>query len=220
MTSGDGAAAILVGEGKPIAKLLAKASRTADFVDHFRSVDNQFDYQWEERWISANAGYMQIVPPTSKRCWKRARGGAQDVTHPCMPATIPRVANTVAKAVGIGGRGRSAILCYANCGDTGWRARAAAACPPRLEKGEAGEKILVVRVRAWGDALLFDVDAGETGRQARRARRRRPSSPAARRRRGYGRYLAFNDLIELERGMRAEADKAHRCPSCGATARR
>ena len=37
MSSGDGAAAILVGEGKPVAKLLAKASRTADFVDHFRS---------------------------------------------------------------------------------------------------------------------------------------------------------------------------------------
>jgi hydroxymethylglutaryl-CoA synthase len=46
MTSGDGAAAILVGEGKPIATLLAKASRTTDFVDHFRSLDNQFDYQW------------------------------------------------------------------------------------------------------------------------------------------------------------------------------
>ena len=57
MTSGDGAAAVLVGEGKPIATLLAKASRTADFVDHFRSVDNQFDYQWEERWIR-DAGYM------------------------------------------------------------------------------------------------------------------------------------------------------------------
>ena len=57
MTSGDGAAAILVGEGKPIATLLAKASRTIDFVDHFRSLDNQFDYQWEERWIR-DAGYM------------------------------------------------------------------------------------------------------------------------------------------------------------------
>src|SRR6185503_11063510 len=79
MTSGDGAASILAGEGKPVARLLAQASRTADFVDHFRSVDNQFDYQWEERWIR-DAGYMQIVPPTIKRCLEAAEVSAQDVT--------------------------------------------------------------------------------------------------------------------------------------------
>ena len=76
MSSGDGAAAVLVGEGKPVAKLLAKASRTADFVDHFRSVDNQFDYQWEERWIR-DAGYMPIVPPVIKRCLEEAKVGGQ-----------------------------------------------------------------------------------------------------------------------------------------------
>ncbi len=85
MSSGDGAAAILVGEGKPVARLLAKASRTADFVDHFRSVDNQFDYQWEERWIR-DAGYMPVVPPTIKRCLEEAKVAAKDVTHFCMPA--------------------------------------------------------------------------------------------------------------------------------------
>ena len=37
----------------------------------------------------------------------------------------------------------------------------------------------------------------------------------------YGRFLAFNDLIELERGMRSETDKAHAALlACGATARR
>ena len=104
MTSGDGAAAVLVGDGKPVAKLLGKASRTADFVDHFRSVDNQFDYQWEERWIR-DAGYMPIVPPVIKRCLEAANVAAQDVTHFCMPGTLPKVANAVAKAVGIDGQG-------------------------------------------------------------------------------------------------------------------
>ena len=73
-------------------KLLGKASRTADFVDHFRSVDNQFDYQWEERWIR-DAGYMPIVPPAIKRCLEAAKAAAKDVTHFCMPATLSRVAN-------------------------------------------------------------------------------------------------------------------------------
>jgi 3-hydroxy-3-methylglutaryl CoA synthase len=85
MSSGDGAAAVLIGEGTPVARLLGKASRTVDFVDHFRSVDNQFDYQWEERWIR-DAGYMAAVPPAIKRCLEQAKIAAKDVTHFCMPA--------------------------------------------------------------------------------------------------------------------------------------
>ena len=44
LSSGDGAAAIVIGAGDPLAKVLATASRTADFVDHFRSLDNPYDY--------------------------------------------------------------------------------------------------------------------------------------------------------------------------------
>src|SRR5262245_43066916 len=91
MTTGDAAAAVLVGEGEPAAKLLASASHTADFVDHFRGEDTPFDYQWEERWIR-DAGYMQIVPPAIAQCLERAGLKADAVTHFCMPATLPRVA--------------------------------------------------------------------------------------------------------------------------------
>src|SRR6476660_9546574 len=116
MSSGDGAAAVLVGAGQPVAKLLGKASRTADFVDHFRSVDNQFDYQWEERWIR-DAGYMPIVPPVIQRCLQAANLAAKDVAHFCMPATLPRVGNAVAKAVGIDDKAICDPL-HANLGDT------------------------------------------------------------------------------------------------------
>jgi 3-hydroxy-3-methylglutaryl CoA synthase len=202
MASGDGAAAILVGEGKPVAKLLGKACRTIDFVDHFRSLDNQFDYQWEERWIR-DAGYMQIVPPTIKRCLESAEVAAQDVTHFCMPATLPRVANTVAKAVGIGDEEVCDPL-HSHCGDTGC-AHALLLLAAALEKAKAGDKVLVVGFGQGADALLFEVTP-ENGKQARGlgiaghlSRRKEETS--------YGRYLAFNDLIELERGMRAETEK-------------
>src|SRR5262249_33695575 len=62
MSVGDGAAAILVGEGEPAARLIGAASHTADFIDHYRGEDTAFDYQWEERWIR-DAGYLKIVPP-------------------------------------------------------------------------------------------------------------------------------------------------------------
>ena len=50
-------------------------------------VDNQFDYQWEERWIR-DAGYMQIVPPAIGAVWRPPRSQPADVTHFCMPATL------------------------------------------------------------------------------------------------------------------------------------
>jgi 3-hydroxy-3-methylglutaryl CoA synthase len=202
MASGDGAAAVIVGEGKPVATLRGKASRTADFVDHFRSLDNQFDYQWEERWIR-DAGYMRIVPPLIKRCLESAGVSAGDVTHFCMPATVARVANAVAKAVGIDDKAICDPL-HANCGDTG-AAHPLLLFAATLEKAKAGDKMLVVGFGQGADALLFEVTP-EIGKQSKRlgvaghlARRKEETS--------YGRFLAFNDLIELERGMRAEADK-------------
>lgn len=202
MTSGDGAAAMLVGDGKPLARLLGKASRTADFVDHFRSVDNQYDYQWEERWIR-DAGYMVVVPPTVKRCLEDAKTAAKDVTHFCMPATLPRVANAVAKAAGIDDKAVCDPL-HANCGDTGC-AHPLVLLAAALEKAKAGDKILVVGFGQGADALLFEVtpEIGKPrkglGVAGHLARRKEETS--------YGRYLAFNDLIELERGMRSETDK-------------
>ncbi len=203
MSSGDGAAAILVGDGKPVATLLAKASRTTDFVDHFRSLDNQFDYQWEERWIR-DAGYMPVVLPAIKRCLEQAKVAPKDVTHFCMPATLARVANTVAKAAGLDDKAVCDPL-HANCGDTG-AAHALVLLVAALEKAKAGDRILVVGFGQGADALLLEV----TPEIANRPRNLGVSGHLARRKEepSYGRFLAFNDLIELERGMRSETDKA------------
>ncbi len=202
MSSGDGAAAVLVGAGQPVAKLLGKASRTADFVDHFRSVDNQFDYQWEERWIR-DAGYMPIVPPVIQRCLQAANLAAKEVTHFCMPATLPRVGNAVAKAVGIDDKAICDPL-HANLGDTG-AAHPLMLLVSVLERAKAGEKILLVGFGQGADALLLEVTPAigalpqRLGVSGHLARRKEEAS--------YGRYLAFNNLIELERGMRSETDK-------------
>ncbi|MFZ0853233.1 MAG: 3-oxoacyl-[acyl-carrier-protein] synthase III C-terminal domain-containing protein, partial [Hyphomicrobiaceae bacterium] len=202
MSSGDGAAAVLVGAGEPVAKLLGKASRTADFVDHFRSVDNPFDYQWEERWIR-DAGYMPIVPPVIQRCLQSANTAAKEVTHFCMPATLPRVSNAIAKAAGIDDKAICDPL-HANLGDTG-AAHPLMLLVSVLEKAKAGEKILLVGFGQGADALLLEVMPAiaqlpqRLGVSGHLARRKGETS--------YGRYLAFNDLIELERGMRSETDK-------------
>ena len=202
MTSGDAAAAILVGEGKPVARLLAKASRTADFVDHYRSMENPYDYQWEERWIR-DAGYMKIVPPVIARCLEQAKVAAGDVAHFCMPATLPRLANAIAKAAGIPDNAVCDTL-HAGLGDSG-AAHALVLLVSVLEKAKPGDRILAVGFGQGADALLLEVTP-EIARQPKRlglaghlARRKAEES--------YGRFLAFNDLIVMERGMRSETDK-------------
>jgi len=125
------------------------------------------------------------------------------VTHFCMPATLSRITNTIAKAAGI----EEKAICdplHANLGDTG-TAQPLMLLVSVLEKAKAGEKILLVGFGQGADALLLEVTPaigtlpqrlGVTGHLARRKEEA-----------NYGRYLAFNDLIELERGMRSETDK-------------
>ncbi len=202
LTSGDGAAAIVVGGGAPVARLLGAAQSTVDFVDHFRTGESEYDYQWEERWIR-DAGYMSIVPPIIARSLEAARVAAADVAHFCMPAMVPRVVNAVAKAAGIADSAVADPM-QAACGDTG-AAHALLMLVAALEKARPGERILVVGFGQGADALLFErtaqalPSAGRLGCTGHLARRREETS--------YARFLAFNNLIEIERGMRSETDK-------------
>lgn len=202
MGAGDGAAAIVVGEGEPIARLLASATHTADFVDHYRTADSTYDYQWEERWIR-DAGYMRIVPPVIGRCLDRAGLKAADVSTFCMPAVLPKVANAVAKTAGIPDAAVRDNL-HAECGETG-AAHPLVMLVAALETAKPGDRILVVGFGQGADALLFEA-AEAIARQPARlgvkghlARRREETN--------YAKFLAFNDTMEIERGMRAEVDK-------------
>lgn len=202
MTSGDGAAALLLGDGEPVARLVGSATRTADFVDHYRTLEQQTDYQWEERWIR-DAGYAAVVPQVVKAALAQAGVGAGAVTRFILPSVVPRVGAAMAKVCGVPEAAVADTL-MAQCGDTGV-AHALLLLVKALEDAAAGDRILVVGFGQGADALLFEVTPaivaarsglGVSGHLARR----RPES-------NYAKFLSFNDTIALERGMRAEADK-------------
>ena len=202
MTTGDGAAAVLVGEGPAIARLLGAASRTADFVDHYRSDDQPFDYQWEERWIR-DEGYMKLVPPVVAEALSKAGLAPSDITHFIMPGTLPRIAGTVAKAIGVPETSVRDSL-QAQCGETGV-AHPLLLLGHTLEQAKAGDRILLVGFGQGADAIVLEVTPElaklppRPGVRGHLARRKEEAS--------YNRYLAINDLVEIERGMRSEVDK-------------
>ncbi len=202
MTSGDGAAALLVGSGKVIAKFIGSNSRTVDFIDHYRGQGVAYDYVWEERWIR-DEGYNKIVPATLAGLFKKTGIEPGSIAHFCMPCTLGKVAASLAKKAGIP-EGAVRDNLHAVCGETG-TAHSLVMLADALAAAKPGERILVVGFGQGCDALLFEATADlqrlppRMGVRGYLARRREETN--------YNRFLAFNELVTLERGMRAELDK-------------
>ena len=159
LTTGDGAAAVLVGEGEPIAHYIGGHTEAVDFVDHYRGEGEAFDYNWEERWVR-DEGYMKIAPNAINNLLDKVGVSAQDIDTFCFPVAMRRV---------------------------------------------AGEKILVASFGQGCDVLLFEAtDAmkavGDRLAISGHLANGRPENR-------YTRYLSFNNLLTMERGIRAEVDK-------------
>lgn len=202
MHYGDGAAAILVGRGQPIARLIGSHSETVDFVDHFRGRGADYDYGWEERWIREE-GYQKIVPRAIGTALKSAEVSPESITHFCMPCTLSRVGAAVAKAAGIKEEAVRDNLA-AVCGDTG-TAHSLLMLAHALEDAKPGDRILVAAFGQGCEVLLFEV----TDAISEAAARKCVSATLARRKEesNYQKFLAFNDTVVLEHGMRSEMDK-------------
>ncbi len=203
MDVGDGAAALLVGSGDVIAELVGKATRTIDFVDHYRADGFAYDYPWEERWIR-DEGYQKIVAETLAALLQDANIKATDVSAFCMPCTLPRVVASLAKKAGMRDDAVQDNM-NATCGETG-AAHPLLMLARALESAKTGNLILVAGFGQGSDVLAFRATERianfkpKLGVKGHLARRREEKN--------YQRFLSFNELVTMERGMRSEVDKA------------
>ena len=199
---GDGAAALLCGTENVIAKLVGHHSVSMDFVDHFRGDETDFDYGWEERWIR-DEGYSKIVPPAIKAALTACKLKGADISHFIMPSLMPAVPKQMAKACGVAETAVRDLL-GANLGDTG-AAHALVMLVEALETAKAGDKIMVVAFGQGVDVLVFEV----TEENAKLPKRKGVSGWMAKRKeeKNYMKFLAFNEMLPIEKGMRAEFDK-------------
>ncbi|MEX1035901.1 MAG: 3-oxoacyl-[acyl-carrier-protein] synthase III C-terminal domain-containing protein [Sneathiella sp.] len=202
MTSGDGAAAFLVGQGKVIARLLGSHTETVDFVDHFRGEGEAYDYNWEERWVR-DEGYLKIVPAAISALLSETGVKPEEITTFCFPVAARGVSGALAKKIGLQ---ESAVAdnLQANCGETG-TAHSMVMLAHAIENGNPGDKVLVASFGQGSDAMLFEI----TDEIKSLTPRKGVSGYLARRyaETNYNKFLAFHDLINMERGIRAETDK-------------
>ncbi len=202
MAIGDAAAAFALGGENVIARFLGAHSVTVDFVDHFRGGDEQFDYGWEERWIR-DEGYTKLVPAAIKALLEKTGVAAGDIAHLILPCPFAKLDQSLARASGIDpSKVRDNLA--SSVGDAG-AAHALLMLAHVLEAAKPGETILVAQFGQGVDALLFEATPAladfkkPSGVSGALARRKEETN--------YNRFLGFNGLIELEKGMRAEVDK-------------
>jgi 3-hydroxy-3-methylglutaryl CoA synthase len=198
---GDAGAAIRVGEDDVIAEWIGGAVRTADFVDHFRGAGEEFDYNWEERWIR-DEGFAKLVPPTIEQALKSAVVKPEDVAHFILPSTFKGVPESLAKRLKIKPEAVRDTL-SANVGEAGC-AHALVMLAHSLETAKAGDVIVVAQFGQGVEALAFRV----TDKIAAFKPQRGLSGWLANRKEetNYMKWLVFNGLVEWDRGMRAEKD--------------
>ena len=199
---GDGAAAMTIGSTNTLVDFVAAHSATVDFIDHFRGSGEDFDYSWEERWIR-DEGLAKIVPPVIARALEKAGLQASDVQHFVMASTIGRAVEGIARHSGISGDAVRDNL-------AGVMGEAGTAQPlimllHALETSvRPGDNILLVSFGQGCDALVLRATerladfASACGVVNTLANRQEETN--------YQKFLAFNNLITLEKGMRAEKD--------------
>ena len=201
---GDGAAALSVGSENVIATYLGGTSLTIDFVDHFRGGTDDFDYNWEERWIR-DEGYTKIIPRAVKAALEASGTAASDIKHFVLPTTFGvKFVQQLAKASGIAPDAARDTLAD-NCGETG-AAHSLVMLVHTLQKdAKPGDKIMVLHFGGGCDAMVFEA----TDKLATQASKRGIAGSLAQGvpETNYMKFLTYNGLVEWEKGMRAEQDK-------------
>ena len=202
MLLGDAGAAVLVGEGAPIATLRGSHSVTIDFVDHFRASSEDYDYAWEKRWVR-DEGYMGILADTIIQALDKFGLVVEDIDHVIIPLPGRSLPPKLVKKLGFN---NSAIAdgLYANVGFSG-TAHPLLMLADVLGKAKVSENILLVGFGQGVDVLVLETtkniekNSTEMGFSGHLETRSADEN--------YMRYLFHRGQLDLEKGMRAEYDE-------------
>jgi 3-hydroxy-3-methylglutaryl CoA synthase/uncharacterized OB-fold protein len=191
---GDGAAALLFGDGPPIVDVLATSSHTAEFLDRWRSPTAVTGEQWEERFGADR--YSALIRTATDRILDDA--GLAEVDHvvvACPNSAVTKRIGTLVKALK---STRSSPIGFSGVADAG------IALASVLDVAEPEESILVLSAFDGCDAVLLRATA-----QLPLARQSTPVS--LQRAEGivvpHLTYLSWHGLVELEPPRRPEPDR-------------
>lgn len=200
LVNGDASAALLVGPGQGIARLIASHSVTVDFIDRYRAAGADYDYEWEPRWVR-DEGYPEIHRAVAQALRKAGIEPAR-VNHFALGLPIAGAARAVAARIGFASKALITPLDE----DLGY---AGAAHPlllleRALRRAGPDETIIVASFGQGIDVLVLrttaKISAPRPSMGIERWLARRTSEE------NYLKFLYFTDRVAFDEGMRAELD--------------
>lgn len=197
---GDGAAALLIGDGPVIAELLATATSTTEILDRWRAPQSLTGEQWEERFGFEE--YAALVRDTADRVLAGAEVAQADyvVITSGNSAVVKRAASLVKGSVSTG----SSPIGFSGAADP------LIALADVLDRAEPGETVLLLSAVDGCDGFLFGVtEEIRSHRQPRSVERQLAAGrPVA-----YPTYLSWRGLLDRELPRRPEPDRPAGPPS-------
>jgi 3-hydroxy-3-methylglutaryl CoA synthase/uncharacterized OB-fold protein len=211
--AGDGAAAVLVGDGADgpvLAEYLGGASRTLEITERWRAPDGTRSRAWEDRFGA------HVLGPAVADAWSAALAGSgldetSGIDRVAVTGLNSRAVAAALKATGID-PGRLVDSLMDTVGNTATAHPALLLCSA-LEQAESGETIAVVALADGADVIIL--------RATEAIAEHRPSAPVAAQIAAggpvsYGRFLAWRGMVEVEPPNRPAPNR----PSSSAAQRR
>ncbi len=229
---GDGAVALLCGTDEPVAEVLGTGSATEEFLDRWRSVDEETSHQWEERF--GEEVYVPLAVDAFTGALEEAGIEAADVTHLVVTGLHARAVRTAAGRLGTPPDARVGDLTAA-VGNLG-AAHAALALGDVLDRAGPGEVVAVVSLADGADAFVLRTTTALPVAQKARRRAGVPTVAeevaSARGRVPYARFLSWRGQLRREPPRRPDPERpgaptmwrseawkyaftASRCSKCG-----
>ena len=186
---GDAAAALLVGDGDPIASFLGGASATREFLERWRTPGEVRSKTWEDRFGES------MYAPLAEQAWNAALKAA-DVTEVdvlCVAGMHARSVGRVAKRLGVA----RTIDLSPQVGDTG-TAHASLLLTQALETTEPGKVVALVSLADGADVLIFRTERRSEPKRTIDAQIASAADVA------YARFLSWRGMLNPEPPNRPE----------------
>src|SRR5216684_4700011 len=153
-TTGDGAAAFVLGADNVIAEIEASSSLTREFLDTWRAQGERFAHSWEERFTLTQA-HAPLLGSVIKNVLEKAKVAPGDLSKIILDTPNPRAADEIARALKIDPTKFSDSYAL-TIGQTG-AAHAGLMLAAALPSAKPSDRILVATVADGADAILLRV---------------------------------------------------------------
>jgi hydroxymethylglutaryl-CoA synthase len=154
-TFGDGAAAILVGDGDPVATFEGSYSINNEMIDVWRNPEDKFVKTWEGRFI-LDEGYTAHMKEAVSGILKKYNLKPEDISKVILPAPDSRTHGRLAASLGFDAQIQVQDPFISNIGYCG-TAQPLMMLTSVLERAKPGDILLLAAYGDGADAMIFKV---------------------------------------------------------------